>query len=239
MKSRHSRGSGNLVWISAFAGMTFVLFLSLAQALEPGSFRADGPKTKKSVAFTFDDGPGEFTPQVLDILDRYKIKATFFMNGDQVELRPRIAQEVATRGHEIGEHTYSHINFYAYKKKNGLEKTKEKISDEMKKSREAIVKATGIAPRLCRMPHGFHKPWLGEIARSFDYALVNWTFGEDWLNLPEEKMAQDYIERLKPGSILLFHDGGRNRGKTVAILPKIIEEARKNYQIVTAGELLE
>lgn len=209
-------------------------------ALQPGSFFADGNKSKKAIALTFDDGPGEFTPKILEILDRYKIKATFFMNGDQVALRPQLAKEVLKRGHEIGEHTYSHINFYAFEKKSGLEKTKAKIREEIRKSKEMIQKTTGVSPILCRMPHGYHRSWLSEIAREFNYVLVNWTFGEDWQNLSEESMISHYIQHIQPGAILLLHDGGKNRQKTIAALPQIIERARqKNFSFLTVSEMIQ
>ena len=212
---------------------------TICAALLPGSFYADGPRNKPAIALTFDDGPGEFTLRVLEILDRYKIKATFFMNGDQVEIRPQIAKEVLKRGHEIGDHTYSHVNFYVYGKVHSPDKTKDKIKEEMKRSREVLQKTLGIAPRICRMPHGFHKPWMKGIAKDFGTALVNWTYGEDWKNIPEGEMAEDYIRALKPGAILLFHDGGKNRSKTLNILPKVIEKARaKNLSLVTVSELL-
>src|SRR3989338_6449032 len=119
----HAREGGHPgIWIPACAGMTngyyalFYLFMACSSlyAVEPGKFYTDGLKTKKTIALTFDDGPGTFTPMVLDILDQYKIKATFFMNGDQVQIRPQIAKEVIRRGHEVGDHTWSHMNFYAY-----------------------------------------------------------------------------------------------------------------------------
>ena len=162
------------------------------------------------------------------------------MNGDQIDLRPQIAKEVLKRGHEIGDHTYSHINFYAYEKKFGLEKTKTKIREEIVKSRERIVKATGAAPILCRMPHGYNRSWIGGVAKEFGYCLVNWTFGEDWLPIPQEKMESDYIRYLRSGSILLFHDGGKNRKKTISILPVISKRAQdQGFSILKVSEIIE
>lgn len=209
-------------------------------AVTPGSFFAEGNKNKRAVALTFDDGPGEWTLQVLDILDQYQIKATFFMNGDQVEIRPQLAKEVAKKGHEIADHTYSHINFYEYEKKHGLEKTKVKIKEEIKKSKEIISRITGVSPRLCRMPHGYHRPWMKEIAKEFGVVLVNWTFGQDWHPVSEEEMTKNYSRHLRAGAIFLFHDGGKKREKTVRSLPKIIEEAKKKgVSFLTVGELIQ
>lgn len=224
----------------AAALLAFAWMGSHSAAYEPGQFYSDGSKDRAQIALTFDDGPGgTFTTQVLDALDKEGVKATFFMNGDQVELRPRIAKEVAARGHEVADHTHSHLNFYAYFKKHGEAATRQKARDEMRKSKAAIEKHVGTTPRLCRMPNGFHKPWLKEVAAEFGYSLVNWTFGEDWLNVPQDKMLADYLKHVKPGAILLFHDGGNRREKTVAMIPAIVAEAkRKNLQVVTVGELL-
>ncbi|OGR52251.1 MAG: hypothetical protein A3I11_05355 [Elusimicrobia bacterium RIFCSPLOWO2_02_FULL_39_32] len=222
----------------------FILFTFFIQskllACSPGSFHADGNKNKKAIALTFDDGPGESSLKVLELLDHYQVKATFFMNGDQVELRPELAKEVLKRGHEIGDHTYSHINFYAYEKKFGLEKTKLKVKEEIQKSRDLIVQATGKSPELCRMPHGYHRAWMKEIAKEFNICLVNWTFGKDWLKISEDRLSKEYLQNLKPGAILLFHDGGRHREKTLNLLPLIIEEAKKrDFSIITVNQILE
>lgn len=224
---------------AVLAAFFISVLLSQLFAVQSGTFHADGDRSKNAIALSFDDGPGPNTQAVMQILDEYKIKATFFMNGDQVEMRPTLAKEVLQRGFEIGEHTYSHMNFYAYEKKYGTEKTKEKIRSEIQKSKDLIRKATGISPQLCRMPHGYQRPWLGEIAKDFGYALVNWTFGEDWLNIPEEKMASDYLKHVRSGNILLFHDGGKNREKTLKILPQVIREAKKkNLAFLTVSEIL-
>ena len=221
--------------------VTFIIFFkSLLFAVEPGSFHADGKRGKNAIALTFDDGPRLFTERVLDILGQYKVKATFFMNGDQVKIRPDLAREVQKRGHEIGEHTWSHVNFFAYEKKNGAEKTKEKVREEMSLSKDIFQKTLGMAPTICRMPNGYTRPWLKAIAKDFGYALVNWTFGEDWTPASEDKMTKDYLAHVQPGAILLFHDGGKNRTKTIKILPQVIQEAQsKGLAIQTVSQILE
>lgn len=221
--------------------LVFCLVAGLARAAElvPGKFYTDGRPSRKTIALSFDDGPGPNTRKVLDLLDRYKIKATFFMNGDQVRIRPQVAREVMSRGQEIGDHTWSHLNFYAYQKKNGVEMTKEKVRDEIKKSRDIIAKTTGKAPAICRMPNGYNRPWLGAIAKEYGYSLVNWTFGEDWTKIPVDQMTKDYVRHVRPGTILLFHDGGAHREKTLQVLPAVIEEARKRgLDFVTVSEIL-
>ena len=225
-----------------FKWMVAILLICEVQALalaETSYFVTEGTKNNSKIALTFDDGPGHYTTKILDILDQYNIKATFFMNGDQVKIRPKIAQEVLKRGHEIADHTYSHMNFYAYEKKQGLTKTQEKIDSEIELSRAEIKKVTGQEPVLCRMPYGYHRNWMDTTAKKFNITFVNWTFGEDWTKIPKEKMAKDYVDNVHAGAILLLHDGGKNRQKTVDILPQIIAQAKKkNLTFSTIGELL-
>jgi peptidoglycan-N-acetylglucosamine deacetylase len=223
-------------------GLTAVLVLismPLSAALSPGEFYSDGPKTQKAIALTFDDGPGLYTQKVLDLLKKYNVKATFFMNGDQVLIRPALAVAVRDGGHEIGDHTWSHMNFFAYEKKQGTPAARTKITEEIKRSLAEIKKVTGVESKILRMPHGYHRPWMKEVALDQKVALVNWTFGQDWLNIGAEKMAADYEKYVRPGAILLFHDGGKNREKTLIAAERVIQKAQKEgYQILPVGQLL-
>ncbi|MHB9155860.1 MAG: polysaccharide deacetylase family protein [Endomicrobiales bacterium] len=215
-------------------GMMFVP--AAAYANDPGLFYSNGPRGKKAVALTFDDGPGTPTREVLAVLKRYQVKATFFMEGSQVDLRPAVAAEVLADGHEIGSHLYSHPDFYHYKKPDAGEL----LAREMDKSAGAIEKATGKRPYLLRMPHGYAKPWVKETARQKGYVLVNWTFGCDWKKMDSPALARAYVKAIKPGAIFLMHDGGRSRPRTLAALPVLIEELKKQgYEIVTVRKLLE
>ena len=216
-----------------------VLLLAAAPAwgrvLAPGDFVTDGPSNAKRVALSFDDGPGAFTPHVLDILKKNGLHATFFMNGDQVKIRPEFARRVHQEGHEIGDHTYSHRNFYTYKETD----PKVKLKSQMELSKQVIQETTGITPVLCRMPYGYSKAWVRPIAKEHGYILVNWTFGCDWTKkTPEEKRAA-YIRAIRPGAIFLMHDGGLHREGTVYALEGLIEELKKRgYEMVTVGDLI-
>lgn len=212
------------------------LFLSVVSwALKPGDFVTDGPRSEKKVALSFDDGPGPFTPQVLEVLKKYEVHGTFFMNGDQVKMRPQFAKAVKEAGHEIGDHTYSHLNFYTYKATNPIDKLKA----QMELSRKVIEETTGVTPVLCRMPYGCMRPWIREVARREGYVLVNWTFGCDWQKMTPEAKRAAYLKAIRPGAIFLMHDGGRNREGTVFALDGLIAELKKRgYEMVTVGELI-
>jgi len=225
--------------------MTVVLCFLIAviplplKALLSGSFVSDGPATSKRVALSFDDGPGRFTPKVLEILNRYQLHATFFMNGDQVQIRPKIALQVKEAGHEIGDHTQNHSNFYVWEKRLDSKKLKEKVKDQMMLSKEAIEKATGVRPVICRMPYGYSRGWVKEVAREEGYVLVNWSFGCDWKKISPEEKKEAYIHAIHPGAIFLMHDGGLHREGTLVALEGLIQELQKrHYEIVTVGKLI-
>jgi len=212
-----------------------LLLAASAMAAEPGSFFANGPRDKKTMSLTFDDGPGNLTPRVLEVLKKYNVKATFFMEGDQVEFRGKIAKMVFDDGHEVGSHSYSHPNFYFYKKDD----YRQQLSKELDKAGKLIEGVSGKRPDILRMPYGYVRGWVKEVAREKGYVLVNWTFGCDWKKMTAEELSQAYIKNIGPGAIFLMHDGGKGRQPTVDALPKIIEEIQKRgYKLVPVGELL-
>ncbi|HBU70171.1 MAG TPA: hypothetical protein DEE98_07300 [Elusimicrobia bacterium] len=198
-------------------------------------FFAQGNKDRKAVALTFDDGPGKFTPKILEILKAGNIKATFFMEGQLAAARSEIVKSVYNDGHEVGAHSYTHPNFYSYKKDD----KEELLSGEIARANAALEKISGLKPRLMRMPYGFVKPWVREVAGRHDMVLVNWSFGCDWKKMTGSELAAEYIKNIKPGAIFLMHDGGVKRESTVEALPLIIEELKKRgYEIIPVGELL-
>lgn len=217
------------------AAVVCLFFWGFAQAAEPGSFFADGPKGAKAVALTFDDGPGPYTEKILEILQKYGVTATFFVDASQLEKRPGALKRAIDQGHEIGSHLYSHTNFYTYKNDDFAAQLEKEID-----SSEAVFEKTlGFQPKILRMPHGYVRKWVKEAAGKRGYVLVNWSFGCDWQKMSADEMAAGYIRSIKPGAIFLFHDGGKGRQTTVEILPKIIEKIQKNgYKILSVSELL-
>lgn len=219
-----------------FVFFIIITFISISYSVEFGSFFAECPdKSKRYISLTFDDGPGASTEKILEILKTYNIKATFFMQGLQIYLHPEIAKKVFQDGHEIGSHTWSHYNFYKY---HGSDYTKLLMND-IEKTEEIFQKYFKFKPILLRMPHGYVKKWVRDIAKEKEYILINWSFGCDWKNIKKEDMLNHYIDNIKPGAIFLFHDGGKNREKTIYILPSLIKEIKKRgYEIVTVGEMI-
>jgi len=212
-----------------------------ALAYTPGKFYYQGHTKEKVIALTFDDGPGPFTPKVLDYLKETHSRATFFIEGDQVAAYPQFVRQVREAGHELGNHTFSHLDFHKVKVHPA-----EVFAKELDSTDDAIRKALGdpnFKTKVVRMPHGaygkFNREWLLPSLKERGDALVHWTFGTDWfLKKTPEQMAAEYIQNAHPGAIFLMHDGGRHREKTLAAL-KIIVPAlqRKGYRFVAAEDL--
>lgn len=189
----------------------------------------------KVVALTFDDGPHPvYTPQVLDILMRYKVKATFFLIGARAERYPDLARRILAEGHEIGNHTYSHFADLPYK-------DWDTICREIVNGADAIERVTGVRPKLFRPPHGYLNYRVHTAAQIYGFTVVLWTVSADHHDAPTpEAMAQRVFRLVHPGAIILMHDGRTStRWRDVKALPLILSGLRKRgYRFVTVSELL-
>jgi polysaccharide deacetylase family sporulation protein PdaB len=193
------------------------------------------PTDKKFIALTFDDGPDPvFTPKVVDILDKYDVKGTFFVIGKSVEEYPETAKLIVERGHEIGNHTYSHTNL------GHIEK--DLIQEEVDKAQEAILSATDTQPCLFRPPHGTYNDTVVDIVRDMGYRVVLWSWTQDtidWCNPGTNYIINKVLNNAHSGDIIIFHDAGGDRSQTVmALEPIILELQKRNFQMVTVSELL-
>jgi peptidoglycan/xylan/chitin deacetylase (PgdA/CDA1 family) len=187
----------------------------------------------KEVALTFDDGPSGYTGQVLDILDRHGAKATFFIVGRNAEHNTALIRRAVESGHEIGNHTWSHASL------TGLAKAAR--HQEVQGTNDLVRATVGHAPQLFRPPYGAMRPGTNREVRRAGLLPVVWSV--DTRDYEPGVTAKLLIARtraaLRPGSIILLHDGGGNRRKTVAALPKILDEiARQGYRAVTVTQLL-
>jgi peptidoglycan/xylan/chitin deacetylase (PgdA/CDA1 family) len=200
---------------------------SLSAAGNPyaGKFYASGDVRKPEFALTFDDGPGYITEDLLKLLDKHGVKAAFFMIGTAVHAHPERARAVAQAGHLVCNHTESHL---FWPKVGKLPDHEARLTKELQADSAEIEKATGSRPWVVRMPNGYDKPWVRKLAGKLGYTLVNWTYGSDWTKTPEEKMTAEYLKAVKPGAILLMHDGGgKVREKDLRIVEAVLAEAEK------------
>lgn len=158
-----------------------------------------GARSRRAIALTFDDGPSESTPELLEILDRNGAKATFFQCGVNVRRLPGISREVASAGHEIGNHSDTHPYFCF--QGAGL------IYEELARAQSSIEDAAGVRPRFFRAPYGVR--WFGmrEAQRRLGLLGVMWTtIGVDWKWNPE-RVASLLERRAESGAIFCLHDG--------------------------------
>lgn len=199
------------------AATIFGTFSKSSQLFGPSVYRGHG--RRRSIALTFDDGPSEGTPELLDYLEREGIKATFFQCGANVRRHPYIAGQVAAEGHEIGNHTYSHPRLPF--------KSKEFIEREFTQAQDIIHEETGVCPMVLRPPYGFRWAGMRPVQHKLSLLGVLWTvMGYDW-RLPADRIAGRVIYHAKPGGIVCLHDG---RG--VKSNPDISETIRAVRQIV-------
>ncbi len=181
-----------------------------------------GPTVRRTgdastIALTFDDGPNPtVTPALLELLDRHRINATFFLIGAWVRQAPELAKEIAVRGHTVGNHTDTHPPLTLL--------SRQRISAQLDRCDDAIESVTGTKPRWMRPPFGFRSPLLGGIVRKRGGAgVVMWSvWARDWNPQPAETVIER-LRRTRGGDIVLLHDGDHraingDRGHTVAAL---------------------
>ena len=151
------------------------------------------------MALTFDDGPSESTPRILEILARHNVPATFFQCGANVERLPGVARAVQRGGHDIGNHTHTHPYFFL--------RSPAAIQAEMLRAQEAIRDHTGAVPEFFRAPFGVRWFGLGAAQRRLRLCGVMWTIiGYDW-NLTPDAIVKRIATRVSNGAILCLHDG--------------------------------
>ena len=202
-----------------------------------GKFFASGDVKKAEFALTFDDGPGYITEDLLKLLEKRGVRASFFMLGTSARAYPDRAKKVAAAGHLVCNHTDTHLLWKNVEKKPDHAAIFQK---ELERAAASIEKATGVRPTVLRMPNGYNKTWARQEAGKLGYTLVNWTYGSDWTKIPEEKMTAEYLKAVQPGAILLLHDGGgKVKEKNLRIVARILDEAaKKGLKPVRLDELL-
>ncbi|MBC6431381.1 polysaccharide deacetylase family protein [Nostoc sp. HG1] len=198
-------------------------------------YQAKLKANEKVIALTFDDGPSpKNTAQILEILKTNNIKATFFMVGQMVKYFPQVAKQVAADGHVIGNHTWHHWYFQM----DGAT-----ASSEIDRTTDIIYKTTGEKTTLFRPPGGFLNNGLAQYAKNQKYAVMMWSeqSGDAERRSPQVPMlVKNVLKQAKPGAIVLLHDGGGNRSKSVKALPEMIAGLKaQGYRFVTIPQLLE
>jgi peptidoglycan/xylan/chitin deacetylase (PgdA/CDA1 family) len=215
-----------------------------SQVFGPSVWR--GGRSRPMLALTFDDGPSEGTPRLLQILDAHQVRVTFFQIGRNVDRLPSIARAVAAAGHTIGNHSYSHPLFC--NPRRGFPPGRW-VEQDVRDAQEAIALHTGAAPTWFRAPYGVRWFGLGRALDRIGLRAVMWTvIGYDWNEARPGGAVDRIVARVarsvSPGAILCFHDGrelrakpdiGATLGAMERLIPLLLD---RGYRFTTLEDLL-
>lgn len=224
-------------WPQALAGVAANHAAVTALGLWPTS-RLLGPNilrlppaaiARREITLTFDDGPDlEITPQVLDLLDAFQVKATFFCIGVRVLQHPALAREIVQRGHRIENHSHAHRHTFSL---SGFKR----IEQEIRRGQAAIADTVGRAPMFFRAPAGLRNVFLDPVLHKLDLRLASWTRrGFDTARTDAGQVASSLIDDLAPGDLLLLHDGHAARTAAgtpvvIEVLPRLLQACRDRH----------
>jgi peptidoglycan/xylan/chitin deacetylase (PgdA/CDA1 family) len=186
----------------------------------------------REIALTFDDGPGPYTLQLLSVLDRYHVPATFFEVGVEEQYFHAGTSAIVAHGDPIGDHTETHAP---------MSKLPASIQQQqLLQDTAAIGKYGAPFPRMFRPPYGLWNGTTLALLKKYKMLMVLWTVDTSDYELPgADTIADRALAGAKPGAIILMHDAGGNRSETIAALPQIIKHLRaKGYKLVTVPRLL-
>jgi peptidoglycan-N-acetylglucosamine deacetylase len=197
------------------------------------------PRPSKRLALTYDDGPNDpYTGQLLEVLARHDVKATFFMMGKYVEMRPEIVRQVAESGHVVGNHTYSHPNLIFVSQRE--------LRSQIERTQKAIEDATSIRPKLFRPPFGGRNPLTFGVVREFGLIPIMWrTTCYDWSATSPETIVNHAKRQIKGGDVILLHDGGHlacgtDRSHSVKATDEIIRSYKaEGFEFVTVTQIMQ
>jgi peptidoglycan/xylan/chitin deacetylase (PgdA/CDA1 family) len=198
-----------------------------------GEFIGHVNTEEKVVALTFDDGPNPpYTDQILDILDRYQIKATFFVIGRNVEKYPKTVRLILSKGHELGNHSYSHARM--------IFKSPSFIRSEIEKT-DRLLNELGVTQDIhFRPPYGRKLLVLPYIITKMHKKNIMWSTDSADYEVPNpEAIKNNVLEHVRHGSIILLHDGEGDRSQTVVATEMLIKEMKeKGYEFRTVSALI-
>lgn len=219
--------------ISLFICIIFILQICVTPVFAVAKVYRKSIGSTKKVALTFDDGPHpRLTSQILEILDEYKIKATFFVIGQNVDYYPAAMELLAKSGCEIGNHTYSHRSIRTM--------SDEQIQNEIIRCNSVLTDKFGITPVIMRPPQGAYNSTLQRVSNDANCDIILWSIDtRDWAHTPYNKIAQNVLGNVEGGDIILMHDYISGYSPTCEALRLIIPEMlERGYEFVTVSELI-
>jgi peptidoglycan/xylan/chitin deacetylase (PgdA/CDA1 family) len=213
------------------------LFPILYRILQPAFPKClwAGSANSRAIALTFDDGPHpEYTPQLLKVLDKYQVPASFFWLGVCVERSPAVALEVYRQGHWIGLHGYDHRSF--------IKLRKDKLKQSLETTQTAIARACQLDPKhLCdvRPPNGLFLPQTLDLLFAWQYRPVMWSVvPEDWVSPGVEVVVKRVLTQVQNGSLIVLHDGYHGGQDVTQIAARLIPQLLlRGYKFVNINQL--
>jgi peptidoglycan/xylan/chitin deacetylase (PgdA/CDA1 family) len=216
------------------AGLVMGQGPGVASPVATAAVLARVPTDQRLVALTFDDGPSLVnTPRILALLRRFHMHATFFVLGQEAERFPQLVREEVRQGDEVGNHTYAHVNLAHHGPR--------RIEQELARTQAVLQAIAGVTPTLMRPPCGAYNAQVVAVAQRLRLRVVLWSPDQDprdWANPPADRMVSQVLEHLRPGDIILFHDGAGSR-HTVAALAVLLRDLEAGgWRSVTVSDLL-
>jgi peptidoglycan/xylan/chitin deacetylase (PgdA/CDA1 family) len=191
-----------------------------------------GSTAQRMVALTFDDGPSGRTSAILRVLAHHHVHATFFVVGRATHGMEPVLRHIAATGNELADHTYSHADLLALRKPGRTR--------QLRWTRTLVERATGVQPRFFRPPYGATGPAVNRLGRSLGLVPVLWSVdSRDWQVPGTKAIVRRVLANVRPGSIVLLHDGGGDRRETLRALPAILRALEQRHlKAVTLSRLL-
>lgn len=221
--------------VRAFAAMIAVALFGTALPVHAAPrvvYRQSAAVCGHRVALTFDDGPHpKYTPQILDILAEYGVKATFFVVGENASYHPELVERAAREGHEIGNHTYDHTH--------AGKLSAEAFRRDVRACSDTVERITGVRPTLFRPPEGVCTDVARRICEEDGYTIVMWCVDtRDWAHTPPADIVRNVEKNTADGAVILMHDFIGKNSPTPAALRQIIPLLLgSGYEFVTISQL--
>ena len=234
-----SKSLPGLVASTGVATAAEAIFRRVAQAVPPEPAASSPPAEpvpflhqvqtrERAVAFTFDDGPAPgFTDRLLDALRAHDARATFFMIGEKVAAAPELARRVLAEGHELGHHTWSHLNL--------TQLPDARVDEELDRPAAVFQDLLGARPAWFRPPFGALRQDQARRVRDRDMTVTMWSVdADDWRARPGAEITQHIVEHVHPGAIILCHEMLPSAESLDATLTQLREAG---YRFVTLSDL--